>query len=393
MKKQLLKLKRLVVRPVPLSVGLFIGIALLLFYKILTLVPFGLREYASEIGVLSVNQIKLHILFAPIKTVQFAILKFGDNDVQMRFASALAGLIAAYFLYLMLRKWYTARVSLLTTLMFGTSTWFLQTSRHAGSDVLYLSVVPVLLLSCLWFLSKKHDAKLPIVAFLLGLLLYVPGAVVLIISALILFRKYLWKTVPKLSKRIKYTSLAVFVGTITPLIYSFSLRQRQILEWIGFDESQTWSAQTLASNLIEIPRQLFVSGPNDPAIWLFGTPVLDIFSIVMFCLGIYAFRAGYYPAREKLVFLFLGILIGIIWLGNVASLSLIMPLIYIFIANGLAYMLQSWFTVFPRNPLARGIGVSIIVVVVLLSCSYQLQRYFVAWPKAEQTVPALINNR
>ncbi len=390
MKKQFKKLKDLVIRPVPLSVGLFLFTASLLLYKLLTLVPFGQREQAQEIGAASLSQIKTEVLFAPMKGLQFAIIKFGDNDAWLRFASVAVGLVAAYFLYLMLRKWYTPRVSLLTTLMFVSSSWFLHVSRLASQDVMYLSVVPGLILICLWFLSKKNDLKLPLAAILLGLLLYVPGAAILLLAALVLFRKYLVKTIPKLPLKFKLLGSLAFLVTLAPLFYSFAFRQRQIIEWLGFNEHQSFDASSIAANLIEIPRQLFVSGPSDAAVWLVGTPVLDIFSVVMLGLGIYAYRAGYYPARERLVFSLLAVTFVIIWLGNVATISLMLPLLYVFIANGIAYMLQSWFTVFPRNPLARSIGIATVTVVVLISCSYHIQRYFVAWPQAEHTKRTLL---
>lgn len=390
MKKQFKKLKNLVIRPVPLSVGLFLFTFGLLLYKLLTLVPFGQREQAQEIGVASLSQIKNEVLFAPMKGLQFGIIKFGDNDAWLRFASVAAGLVAAYFLYLMLRKWYTPRVSLLTTLMFVSSSWFLHSSRLASQDVMYLSVVPGLILTCLWFLSKKNDLKLPLATILLGLLLYVPGAAILLLSALVLFRKYLVKTIPKLPLKFKLLGSAAFLVTLAPLFYSFAFRQRQIIEWLGFNEHQSFDASSVAANLVEIPKQLFVSGPSDAAIWLVGTPVLDIFSVIMLGLGIYAFRAGYYPARERLVFSLLAVTIVIIWLGNVATISLLLPLLYVFIANGIAYMLQSWFTVFPRNPLARSIGIATVTIVVLISCSYHIQRYFVAWPQAENTKRTLL---
>ncbi len=88
-----------------------------------------------------------------------------------------------------------------------------------------------------------------------------------------------------------------------------------------------------------------------------------------------------------------GLCVILIGLGQVATLGLLIPVLYIVMANGIAYMLQSWFTVFPRNPVARTLGVVLLTIVVVVSCSYQLQRYFIAWPAAEATKPALISNR
>jgi hypothetical protein len=50
-----------------------------------------------------------------------------------------------------------------------------------------------------------------------------------------------------------------------------------------------------------------------------------------------------------------------------------------------ALLLQQWFTVFPRNPLARLIGVLMVSLLVVLSAYYNTRHYFVAWPKNSQT--------
>lgn len=104
---------------------------------------------------------------------------------------------------------------------------------------------------------------------------------------------------------------------------------------------------------------------------------------VMLILGIYAYRAGYYPTREKLAFGATVLALIAIIIGNVATIALVIPIIFILIANGISYMLQSWFTVFPRNPVARSIGIILLIIVILMSCYYQLQRYFIAWPNTE----------
>lgn len=375
----------------PISTGVVIAALALLLYKVTSLVPFSPIEFAQQLGSSSVNSIKDESAFAPIKALQLIILKFTEDDVYIRLASVAAAAASAWLLYVMLRKWHTQRVSLLATAMFITSTYFLQHGRSANLEVMYLSAVPALLLICMWLLAKKDDKKLPFAAVLLGLVLYIPGAWLLALAGSIFLRKILIKTIRHLSKPILAISLTAFIATILPLIYSFALRPSQVVSWLGINTDQT--VHSLGKHLLDIPRQLIYSGPGDPAVWLVGTPIFEIFSLAMIILGLFAYRTGYYPAREKLVLGALIIAATLVVFGNVATIALLIPVFYILIANGLSYMLQSWFTVFPRNPVARPLGIALLIFVVACSCAYQLQRYYVAWPNAEATQKALTSER
>lgn len=376
-------------RPLPLGLLLAFITAALLGYAIFSLVPFTAAEHPANLGSASLSGIKQNVLFAPVKAVQFGVLKYSENDVYIRAASALTGLVAAILLYFMLRKWYSARIALFTSLMFVCSSWFLHHGRLVNNDVMYLAVLPALMLSSMWFLSKRYDRLLPFAAILVGFALYAPGSWLFLLAGVIYFRKYIRRTSKKISLRLFLASSFLLLVTLAPLIYSFSFRQRQVIEWLGFNDSQILTPQAIGSNFLDIPRQLFLSGIDNPLFWLRGTPILDVFTTAMLILGLYAFRSGRYPAREKLVLGALVLSVILIGAGNVATISLLIPLLYIIAANGLAYMLQSWFTVFPHNPVARSIGVSMLTIAVAFSCFYQLQRYFVAWPKADATRAAL----
>ena len=379
--------------PLPWSLLALLLATGLLCVKLLSFSAFGPIEQAQNLGSANLSSIKQDVLFAPIKAGQLFILKFTSNDVYIRLASVAVALAAAILVFLMLRRWYTYRVSLLTAAMFVTSSWFLHYGRLANLDVLYMTVLPALLLVCLWLVSKHNSKKMPFAAILVALTLYMPGSWLFIALGIFLTRNVISKAVKNLSRTSKILSVAGFIITLAPLIYSFALKPSQIVRWLGINTDQTLGLSSFAHRIIDVPQQLFATGIDDRAFWLTGTPILDIFSAAMFILGLYAFRAGYFPVREKMVF---GSLIAgyiLISLGNVVTLGLLIPLVYITIANGISYMLQSWFTVFPKNPIARSIGLGLMVIVISASCAFQLQRYFVSWHKSSQTQQALISQR
>jgi hypothetical protein len=64
---------------------------------------------------------------------------------------------------------------------------------------------------------------------------------------------------------------------------------------------------------------------------------------------------------------------------------LMLPFVYLIVAAGIGFMLQQWFRVFPRNPIARTLGASLITIAVISSSGYNLTHYFIAWAKAPET--------
>ncbi len=81
--------------------------------------------------------------------------------------------------------------------------------------------------------------------------------------------------------------------------------------------------------------------------------------------------------------------VGLIAFGGLDKLVILIPTIYILASLGIAHMINSWLDVFPRNPLARNVGVGIICTVVAFTSFYHLNRYFVAWPNTPETIHAL----
>jgi hypothetical protein len=78
----------------------------------------------------------------------------------------------------------------------------------------------------------------------------------------------------------------------------------------------------------------------------------------------------------------LGILVA---LGGSVTIAALIPLMYLAIAAGTHYLLDQWLTIFPRNPVAKFVGVSLVSFVVAFSAFYHLRAYFVAWPQAPET--------
>ncbi|MCA9333765.1 hypothetical protein KC963_01840, partial [Candidatus Saccharibacteria bacterium] len=128
-----------------------------------------------------------------------------------------------------------------------------------------------------------------------------------------------------------------------------------------------------------LPVFVLARGPLEPVLNLGRLPLLDIFSAAMAVLGVYWYSFKIKLLRTRLLSVFTFIAAILIMLNGVTMLPLLLPLSYIVITAGIMLLLQQWFTVFPRNPIARSLGIGIVCIAIGVTGAYHMRRYFVAW--------------
>jgi hypothetical protein len=361
-------------------------VGLILLPRLGGLVPTN-SERAHIIGVSTRDQLLEQVAFLPQKVVQFGLHKIDEGNVTLlRASSVLIVVISLVALFSVLSKWHTKRVAFASCFLFITSSYVLHDARDANQQVAYLAVIPLLLLVGTWLKSKRNVKKLPIAAFLVALLLYSPGVWLLVGASAIVFRKRLLLAWRFVGTRLQLATILMFFGPLLPLFFAVFKYPNQVVALAGYSNDLT--LLQICKNLITIPADIFINGPNTPGTWVVGTPIVDIFTATMFLLGLIAYTRGHHPLRMRLLVGYLVLSSLLVALG-IATLGLIVPVIYIFAANGIANMLQSWFVVFPRNPIARNIGLVIIIAAVLLTARYHVIRYYDAWPSIKATQSTL----
>jgi hypothetical protein len=333
-------------------------------------------------------------LYLPIKLVQSIIFYlFPAHGYWLsRLPSVVFGLATILAFIWLVRLWHGMRVALLAGLLFATSAWTLHISRLAVYDVLYLWAAPSLLLAHL-LLQKLARKPLMWYAYLalLGLMIYVPGLIWLVLLELYLQRRLLkggWKHFGRFWQRLLYLLAAVLT---LPLLIIDLGRPGELTRWLGLPAHLS-APLTLLKQYAETLYHLFGRGPNQAGSWLPHAPVLDIFSLAMCLTGIYFYATHFRSSRSRALGLIFVIGVLLIGLGGPVMLSLLVPLLYLAAATGIAYLLREWLRVFPVNPLARGVGMGLISIAVCLSCVYNLRAYFVAWPH-NQAVQAVFHYR
>lgn len=363
---------------------------LIVLPKLGSLVPSTTQaEHPASLGITTSQGLIDDPFFLPERVIQASLLYLDQaSGTALRLVSVFFAAAALICMYWLLSMWHTRRVAILGLLLFVSSSWFLHQARWAEPSVLYLLAVPILLIGSVLLKRKRYDYLWPFTLFFLALLLYLPGVWLLTVLFLAGNFDKIRKTFKYASVRFRVLSIATFIGPLIPLVYSLWHSPWLIKTWTGLPENGPYLRDIL-QNLYEIPKQLFVSGLDDPLRWLSGTPILDAATVILMVIGIYSYQNGLHPIRWRVLAGLSLVSFVLVAIGGFVTLSLLIPLAYIFASNGIAMLLQQWFTIFPRNPFARSIGITMVSIVVLTACTYQLTRYYIGWPHAAGTYNAV----
>lgn len=359
-----------------------------LFYRLGSLTPqLSKVEVAFHSQISGIKPIIDDPLNAPYKVLSFGLEKIGfTGPFALRTVSALYGFITVVLFYYVVSRWHDKRTAIWGTLLFATSAWFLHNARVAIP-----AIAGTLLLAALayghWIRKTKRSAFVGILGILLATwLIYIPGLVWFVIIGGV------WQS-KKIGEHLKETKLSIplvillGVGLLAPLAIAIS-RQPELLKTMAGLPQQLPNPYDYFRHVLNVPFQIFFRGPDNPILWLGRLPLLDVFTVTMFIIGVYTYKQRLQLDRARIL---AGMLVvGALIVGLQGSLGIITlaPAIYLIVTAGIGYLAKQWLSVYPRNPLARSIGMTLISIVVVLSCLYNLRQYFVAWPQAPATKKA-----
>jgi hypothetical protein len=368
------------------------SVVVLLGYRQASLAP---RLFPAETSMLAASQAFLHapinILHLPLKALQLAVTRpsVGHTVLLARLPSVLFGLFSFVMFMYITRRWYGRRSMVVGCLLFATSAWFLHAGRFAGVQIEYLAGI-LALLAIHVGLYDHDDSPLMMYVWLVAnlLLLTIPGFVWFVLLSLLWQGRVLltaWKKLHPMYNRIIWTAVGVL--GLAVIAYVIVL-PRLYWQWLGMPAHISgW--QALAGHVGQVFISFVYQGPSDGQIWIAHWPILDAFITAAFVMGALFYSVHWRAARTRLIASYLvlgGILTG---LRGGVDISIMVPLIYLVAIGGVTYALYIWMRRFPRNQLARGAGILGVVLLVGVSCVYNLREYFIAWPKDPDTTQVL----
>ncbi len=306
------------------------------------------------------------------------------GPVAMRLPGVLFAGLVIFCFYKVIANWYTRRIALFGVITLASSSWLLHSTRIAGHDAVYLLLF-ALFGASVWLQRSPASRYAPAgCAAICAILLYIPGMIWFVVPLLIWQRRRIRNVVATFATwQLVILALLVFL-VAAPLLWLGARNPGFAIAWLGLPGHWPRLGE-IVRGIADIPIQLFWRGPDNPVAWLGRLPLLDYFQSVMFVVGLYAY---YFKLKlDRTWFLIYVFAAGsiLVAFGGPVSITLLLPFIYLVIASGIALMLQQWFTVFPRNPFARTVGITLLSAVLFISCLYQLNHYFVAWPRTPET--------
>ncbi len=341
------------------------------------------KEYIASVD--SAKKIARNPVLVVHKLPTYVLFKLGAKRVTLyRLVSAAFTALAVVSCFFILREWFSDRIALLGTGLFLSSAWVLHIGRLATPEASYFLILPLTWAAIWLYATTLRKTALIVLSLLSGLSFYIPGFGLLLIAVAIWQRKRIWVELKQVPVWFRIACAAGILLLLLPLILA-SIRQPDILLLAAGLPSNMPAIANIGRQAVAVPEYLLVRGPHDAVRWLGRLPLLDAFSSVMLLLGIYNLRFTWRLVRSQLLFagaIYFGLLVS---LGGPMTITILIPIVYVLIAAGITFLLQQWYGVFPRNPIARGIASTLVVFVVLLTSAYHLTHYFVAWPGAPET--------
>ncbi len=315
----------------------------------------------------------------PVKIGQYGLIKLGLGSTALfRSVSAIFGVLLVVLFYKLVKLWFSPTIAWLSSALLLTSSLFLHYARLATPDIL----VPLGFISLMWsgwwvFKSKPSNLRLALSMLILSACLYVPGLIWF--ALLLVFVQY--RHIVKIANKASPLSITVVLVSLlllfSPLARALTTTPSLVLEWLAIPS--LFEKFVFAKNFLYVPSSLVVRTQLDPVYNLVRLPLLDVITIMLVVLGSYAFFIRLDLVRSRMLIGAIFISWFLVALNNGVKINLFLPLIYLAVAGGIMFLLQQWYSVFPKNPLARTFGLILVFGLLTTSIIYNSTRYYIAW--------------
>ena len=365
--------------------GLFACAGVLQFILLGSLISnYSSSEVASYAAGQQVKILGTNPFYLPFYLVEQALGKLMPSDYGVaRLSAALFGFLTLIVFCIVLRAWHGRRVAILGTALLGSSSWFLHVARLGTPDVLLFGLF--IAFACgVWLRQTESRLAVPASLAIAAVLLYVPGMVWFIALGVL----WQWRQLDRIFVRRPWlVSLGALLlaAIVTPLAWAIYHSHNLYKTFLGLP-AQGWPKPlTALEHFAKVPFHIFVWPNASPEVWLGKVPMLDIAATAFLCFGVYYYFRARLLARAKVLLTIFVVGGALVSLGGEASTSMFVPFLYLLVAAGVGFLLEKWFVVFPRNPIAKNLAVWLVGIVVGATCTYNIRAYFIAWPQASAT--------
>lgn len=338
-------------------------------------------ETASLHSARTAHQLLNNPVNAPHQLFEYLLQRSNHASLRLeRFVSVAYFLIFIACFYYIARNWFGKFSARLGALLLAFTPLCMLVARSAGTDVMYLFPLTAVA-GYMWFVRSKTmlNTKLVLLGGLAALALYEPGGPLFLLAGIIYVWPLLRKLVTVFNRKALAAAVIVFLILIAPLIAAI-VKQPSLAKAILLVPAHVptaldflkWSAwQTLA-----LP---FKSGQHN-YYQLGRTAILDITQVVLVAFGVFALWSR---ATSKTYLLGAATVLAILFSALNQSYTMLLfclPALMVIATAGLRYLHLEWTGVFPRNPLPRGLALTLLFTLVGLHVLWGIHYSLTAWP-------------
>jgi len=346
--------------------------------------PPGLTTTEATVGLASLNVIHHHLLWTNATgpfgaaynwLAAIPVSIFGHNVWSLRLVATLTGIALVGGVYCWLLQWRGRRDALIGALIVATLPWSIGLAREAGPA----SLVAPTIVWWLWLVGRAKSTgsvKWALLAGgLLGLAPYLATSLWwLVVVAMI-------GLIAQLARREAKVKLWTGGGLI-----AIFLLLPGVLRWLHHGHHFTLPPAQGALTHLGSAFGLYISAGGGWSLTFGGQALLNALYVIMLVLGLLMAAIK----RGQLGWL------GLAWLGSLVVLSWTWPAsaqvlalglvpAVALITIGLDTMLERWYATFPINSAARGIGRTVVALVLALAVYQGYVQYFVAFADSTLT--------
>jgi len=378
-----------VLRPMAFMLISLFALNALYTYRLGTITPGLAQQEVQTINASkSLDAIVDNPVNAPYKLALWGTSLVTNETFALRLISVAASILVIVLFYRIAKHFFEKFYAMAGTFLFACSSVLMNNGRLAITNIMLLTLF--VLIACgygLRFHQKKALAWL-LTALAIGLAIYVPGMLIFILAGSIWQFKRIKSSLADVSPALLVSCFIIFAALIAPIVYSLVSDFSVAKDFVGLPVNFPSPLESLKA-MASVPLGVFLIAPENPVLRLGHQPTLDIFAFGMLIMGGYAFIKKHSLDRTRLL---AGIgIISVIWVGLTANYEytlVLLPFMFMLVTGGLYWFGNAWKKVFPNNPLAQGLATTLIIIGILFSATFQLRRYFVAWPNSPATKAA-----
>ena len=348
---------------------------LTLFY--FTNIPNGLSSAEMTSATISGNLTLVNwleqIVNLPYHALQWLSINFFDLSVlAIRLPSIIIAVLCGTLILSIIRQLNKPNIAIIAGLIVISTALFITMARTGAPMIMPIFWCLLAISATIHAISKpKHNLRWLVVAgtalalnvySVFGIFLTVICAVVALFHPKV--RLHLFKTKPW---KIIVTIL-IWLLLISPLVWGVINDPSIVQQLLGVSlSSLSWD--TIVNNLTSV--FWFTGNPSNG----FVIPLIVMAELGIAGIGLYNFIRHFHSARSYLA-LPLFIVVLILALLNIEAGPLLLVPMVLLIASGTSFLVEAWFSLFPRNPYARFIGAASLTAligwIILMGCF----RYF-----------------